>query len=162
MDTLTKEDFWDPLEAKYPELVGEFKKWIDEYKQRVGWEHIFFSFVKYHDLPVAVQIGIFFQYMAETSWMHRSKNGEQITVEEAVEGVTDYFEEETSFRADPPKRFHLCGVTCEPNKPECNNYCNKKTVNGEKFTGPMPDDPAEIPFDKTTGRYEVERGQEKQ
>lgn len=158
METLTKEEFWDPLAEKYPDLMTEFRAWIDKYKERVDWSNIFFSFVKYHDLPVAVQIGIFFQFMAETSWKHRAWNGEQFTVEEAVQGITDYFEEETAFRSDPPKRFHVCGNTCHPDQTTCNNYCNQKTVNGEKFTGPMPDSPAEIPFNRTTGRYEVEGG----
>ena len=40
------------------------------------------------------------------------------------------------------RKFNVCGVTCEPDKPECNNYCNMKTVNGKKFVGPMPDSPA--------------------
>lgn len=72
--SLTKENFWDEMMEKYPVAMKRFCDWIDEYKKRVHWEELFpFSKVrsgqpvrtKYHDLPVAMQIGIFMQFAYE-------------------------------------------------------------------------------------------------
>lgn len=72
METLTKENFWNDLKEKYPEEMKRFCEWIDEYKKRVDWERLFASTInaqapKYHDLPIAMQFGIFLQF-AKESW----------------------------------------------------------------------------------------------
>lgn len=81
MEKLTKEGFWNDLMKKYPDEMKLFCNWIDEYKKRVNWNDLFntnakhqnkVAFVhvrseapKYHDLPLAMQIGIFLQYVTE-------------------------------------------------------------------------------------------------
>lgn len=78
LTSLTKENFWNDLADKYPEEMKHFCAWIDEYKKRVDWDELFNSnstFIdgagegapapKYHDLPIAMQIGIFIQYYLE-------------------------------------------------------------------------------------------------
>jgi hypothetical protein len=87
MQSLTKENFWDVLHARFPDAVDEFYKWIDEYKARNNWEglikpypikrepiedgkvEISFSTksMKFHDLPYAMQYGIWAEYSA-TVW----------------------------------------------------------------------------------------------
>lgn len=62
---LTKENFWNNLHAKYPEQMKRFCDWIDAYKKRVHWMALFYKDVKYHDLPFAMQLGIFLQYLSE-------------------------------------------------------------------------------------------------
>lgn len=73
MESLTKEKFWNGLEEKYPKGMEVFKNWIDEYKKKVNWEHLFnYGFPcyakqgwhnpKYHDLPIAMQIGIWIEF----------------------------------------------------------------------------------------------------
>lgn len=73
MEKLTKENFWNDLYAQYPGEMKKFCDWIDDYKKRVDWQKLFFTphathsrDIKYHDLPIAMQIGIFLQYVAET------------------------------------------------------------------------------------------------
>lgn len=81
MERLTKENFWNDLNNKYPEIMWKFKTWIDEYKKSVAWKILFNDESeikvgskigpKYHDLPYAMQVGIFLQFVAEnkeTKW----------------------------------------------------------------------------------------------
>jgi hypothetical protein len=74
-ECLTKENFWNELYAKYPEAVYRFCDWIDQYKKQVNWNHLFackgqengiLVNYKYHDLPIAIQLGIFLQFAKET------------------------------------------------------------------------------------------------
>lgn len=76
MDSLTKENFWNELQEKYPEQMKVFIDWIDEYKKRVDWDLIFREGkhgseyaqpTHYHQLPIAIQLGIFMQFQAELS-----------------------------------------------------------------------------------------------
>lgn len=77
-ESLTKENFWDGMNEKYPMAMQKFCTWIDEYKKRVEWDMMFrerhgrdaddnvkFEKPKYHDLPLAMQIGIFGQFSNE-------------------------------------------------------------------------------------------------
>lgn len=41
MENLNKENFWNAMHEKYPNAMGEFCKWIDEYKETVGWHQLF-------------------------------------------------------------------------------------------------------------------------
>lgn len=78
MNSLTKENFWNELHEKYPKSVQQFCDWIDKYKKKVDWNKLFNSdsdwqdangknapAPKFHDLPIAMQIGILLQYMSE-------------------------------------------------------------------------------------------------
>lgn len=76
---LTKQNFWDALEEKFPLAIAEFKTWIDEYKKKVNWDGLFkvvadthegypaemYKQVKYHELPDAMQVGIWLQFCSE-------------------------------------------------------------------------------------------------
>ncbi len=85
-ETLTKENFWDEMEQKYPKAMAHFKQWIDQYKRDNNWGYVFnpeftiktisergnFSSLthswppKYHELPIAMQFGIFTEYLYYT------------------------------------------------------------------------------------------------
>lgn len=66
MESLTKQNFWNDLMEKYPDEVVKFCRWIDEYKDKHAWVLLFSGDqIKYHDLPIAMQIGIFTQYVIE-------------------------------------------------------------------------------------------------
>lgn len=72
MDTLTKDNFWNQMMDLYPGEMGVFCKWIDEYKERVDWLDLFSApnpklSIKYHEIPVAMQFGIFMQFAVEKS-----------------------------------------------------------------------------------------------
>ena len=88
MESLTKENFWNSVYEKYTPQVQQFCDWIDEYKKRMDWNMLFNSdsdyqnaqgknapAPKYHDLPIAMQAGIFLQYVLET----KREYGFQIT-----------------------------------------------------------------------------------
>lgn len=73
---LTKEGFWNALYAQYPEKVQVFCDWIDEYKKKNNWDYLFcnrylkarnLSQTKYHDLPLAMQFGIFLEFTRDKS-----------------------------------------------------------------------------------------------
>ncbi len=83
MDTLTKENFWDEMEQRYPKAMAHFKEWIDRYKSEHNWEQLFNhgAFMsgkiypnphkvvapKYHELPIAMQFGIFLEWIQQFS-----------------------------------------------------------------------------------------------
>ena len=76
-ETLTKENFWNEIYLKYPNATKIFCGWIDEYKISVGWESLFNAGIslganeaiskskKYHELPYAIQQGIWIQFAQE-------------------------------------------------------------------------------------------------
>lgn len=78
---LTKENFWNDLQEKYPEQMKLFCDWIDDYKKRVDWNTLFRQDVcshcpdppigipKFHEIPVAMQIGIYSQFLSEQNDM---------------------------------------------------------------------------------------------
>lgn len=79
MENLSYEKFWTPLYEKYPKGVQEFCDWIDEYKKNIGWSGLFSPKAiiktddhglilgchepKYHHLPLAMQIGIWIEFV---------------------------------------------------------------------------------------------------
>jgi hypothetical protein len=70
---LTKENFWNELYAKYPGEVQQFCDWVDKYKQSINWVLLFGQSEmtvdmapKFHEIPIAMQIGIFLQYVSES------------------------------------------------------------------------------------------------
>lgn len=74
-ENLTKENFWNGIKEKYPKASKEFCDWVDAYKEENNWDSLFNSdYVpafqeptcpapKYHDLPIAMQFGIFVQFV---------------------------------------------------------------------------------------------------
>ncbi len=74
-ETLTKENFWDAIEAQYPKAFKIFHDWLITYKEENDWGELFNEFgacsdnnyseveaPKYHDLPIAMQYGIFCEF----------------------------------------------------------------------------------------------------
>ena len=57
--------FWESLEKRYPAAINDYYRWLHQYKESVGWNHLFKEKTSYVDLPIALQIGIFFQYASE-------------------------------------------------------------------------------------------------
>jgi len=75
-DNLTKENFWNEMQQKYPDQMKKFCSWIDEYKKKNDWNSLFpivgrpkhWMDIKYHHLPLAMQMGIFNEYCEEYSF----------------------------------------------------------------------------------------------
>ncbi len=80
-ETLTKENFWDAIEAQYPKAFKIFHDWLTTYKEENGFPYhrkellyegkygrddtYTIVTMKYHELPIAMQYGIFFQWYFE-------------------------------------------------------------------------------------------------
>lgn len=73
MQNLSKENFWNILKGMYPDAMDHFCDWIDKYKEEVDWETLFNNNkrwgtgIKFHDLPVEMQIGILGRYEHDIS-----------------------------------------------------------------------------------------------
>lgn len=65
MEKLTKENFFDELQAKHPLAMAGFYKWIDGYKIRVSWGLMFQPSIKFHDLPFEMQEGVIMKWARE-------------------------------------------------------------------------------------------------
>lgn len=75
IENLTKENFWNEMEEKYSLAMEKFHKWINEYKKENNWDKLFnttelpsdymVEAPKFHDLPFAIQMGIFMQFQIE-------------------------------------------------------------------------------------------------
>ncbi len=116
MESLTKENFWNDLHAKYPLAVDQFCKWIDEYKKRIGWNklfndcyiesnvrraangeicHIDYSAPKFHDIPFDMQRGIITRFFEE----HIKGPGHEVYKRICIEGITEFFETQNKILA---------------------------------------------------------------
>lgn len=98
MEVLTKENFWNDLNQKYPEQMKVFCDWIDEYKRRVDWNtlfngdftpsgHGYARSPKYHEIPIAMQIGIFYQFLDENRDKYRLKGVRVMKMQEMIDGI---------------------------------------------------------------------------
>lgn len=72
-EPLTKENFWNGMMEMYPKAMENFCTWIDEYKKAVNWDKLFprprdprIHGIKFHDLPYAMQNGIWIEYCRQT------------------------------------------------------------------------------------------------
>jgi len=106
-ENLNKENFWNALYLEHPDKVEKFCKWIDEYKKKNNWNALFNSdsnwqdangknapAPKFHDLPVAIQVGIFGQFMAEWAEQNHASSGKAVSFrEQAATAITRYFKE---------------------------------------------------------------------
>jgi len=102
---MTKEDFWSPIETKSPDLFKKFKDWVDEYKERVIWGKLFHENTnilaqpapKVHELPDAMQIGIFIQFLTEMDHVAYKPEIDLTNMESIKLGIIDWFEVEGQF-----------------------------------------------------------------
>jgi hypothetical protein len=109
--SLNKQNFWNDLHEQFPKSVDMFCKWIDDYKKGVQWDHMFrrqtytdhqsetstildFRIAKFHDLPIAMQIGIIFQFTVEVSHAERISlfYGECDSISDAIDRIVIWFE----------------------------------------------------------------------
>jgi len=74
LESLTKENFFNEMQEKYPKSMGLFCKWIDDYKKAVDWDKVFpnpykdpriKNPLKYHHLPYAMQQGIWIEFVGQ-------------------------------------------------------------------------------------------------
>lgn len=63
LTNLNKENLFDKLYEDYPNAMKEFCDWIDGYKKENNWNDLFGEHIKYHHLPIAMQIGIWCDFI---------------------------------------------------------------------------------------------------
>lgn len=79
-ENLNKENFWNETYKTYPNACKLFCEWIDKYKKENKWDELFnneerlepninnpfyFNKMKYHDIPLSMQLGIFHEFAIE-------------------------------------------------------------------------------------------------
>jgi len=74
---ILNKDFWSDIREKFVGEIDEFNEWLVKYQNRTNWEHIFnpnyamegmsWRRITFFDLPDAMQIGIFMQYVSESN-----------------------------------------------------------------------------------------------
>ncbi len=85
MENLNKENFWNEMQKKYPNAMGEFCNWIDIYKKENNWDSLFNAGLmvpirgqsvapKFHDLPLAMQMGIINEFINRNSPNYKHDN----------------------------------------------------------------------------------------
>lgn len=99
MDNLTKENFWNEMQQKYPLAMNDFCMWIDEYKKANNWSSLFpitkrknhWMDIKFHHLPIAMQMGIWNEYMdVHSSSLDKCQNDIEIFLNARQEGMEQH------------------------------------------------------------------------
>lgn len=106
------DNFWYGIKEKYPEYFNDFSEWFKVYKEKVGWKKIFNEIVafrmyasvvtkapKFYKLPIAMQIGIFLQYVSEKKSsidfkIHICKENDK-SLELILEDIEDWFKQQS-------------------------------------------------------------------
>lgn len=103
-ETLTKENFWNEMKQKYPKAMDHFKKWINQYKFEHDWDDLFnggwereayggidrTEAPKYHELPIAMQFGIFLEYVSNTA---NKRKGKGMDLKASIKMTGNYLKE---------------------------------------------------------------------
>lgn len=100
--TLTKENFFNEMMEKYPKATGHFCKWIDEYKKAVSWNDLFRGPSKFHDIPYAMQYGIWIEYCGQelSNFFEQPEHiSTFVDLREDIEGVFKETEELVDYAA---------------------------------------------------------------
>lgn len=108
MKNLNKKNFWDNLYKEYPLGVKLFCNWIDGYKERNDWKELFGEIIidvrasrctsayikspapKFHNLPLAMQIGILIEFIALYPSVHEWEI-EDLTNHDWRRTITEFF-----------------------------------------------------------------------
>jgi hypothetical protein len=102
VEKLTKANFWNKIEEKYPEEFKHFSAWIDKYKIECNWNYLFGNFgstgreIKFHDLPFDMQKGIIQRYQQEINCFGRMDQYQR-EFKKFTEGITIFFEHEVAY-----------------------------------------------------------------
>lgn len=62
MKNLNNENFFNEMQLLYPLSMSKFRSFIDEYKKKNNWNELFGARVKFHDIPIDMQMGVFMAY----------------------------------------------------------------------------------------------------
>lgn len=94
-DGLTPDNFFNQATQEWPLAMERFQAWIDQYQKLVRWPRLFINrqkcrgvqckpdFIKFHELPLEMQVGILFTFFGSEdqvchSWQDMLKQENQI------------------------------------------------------------------------------------
>ena len=98
MENLTKENFWNEMQNKYPLAFKDFSTWIDNYKKANNWNSLFpiterkkhWMDIKFHHLPIAMQMGIWNEYLdVNSSNLQKCQNDIELFMNATQEGLEE-------------------------------------------------------------------------
>lgn len=105
--SMLKDSFWAEIKERWPGEFQLFSAWVDKYKSGQNWLLLFNSnseyqnamgqnaiAPKFHDLPPAMQIGIFLQYCIEQPHRYEFLEGQPGSMAKLVDMVKEWFCEE--------------------------------------------------------------------
>lgn len=138
---LTLENFWNKAMEKYPLSTKAFCEWIDTYKEKVDWKWLFNENgnywdiheeppepTKYHDLPIAMQFGIYMEFFKLYPILHFTgdmiinvENGTYYLILSHLEHLNKHLEKET----------YPCKVCGQPFKNYDDLYEHNDTVHNK-------------------------------
>ncbi|OQA11747.1 MAG: hypothetical protein BWY67_00734 [Bacteroidetes bacterium ADurb.Bin397] len=92
---MNKENFWNGLYEQYPKAVKEFCDFIDEYKAENNWNELFGDKVKFHHVPVEMQLGIWMEFIFNQGCGSAdfSLEGDCFEIENLYEWASEWFRE---------------------------------------------------------------------
>lgn len=73
MENFNKNNLFDSLYETQPKAMKLFCDWIDEYKKECEWLDIFAIGVKFHDIPIEMQLGILLRFFSEMTKKYQSE-----------------------------------------------------------------------------------------
>lgn len=87
------------MQRLYPHAMNDFCNWIDQYKKQNDWDKIFntgsphyikmgWHNIKFHDLPLAMQMGIWSEYLDSYS-INNCKDGIEMFLSGTEEGIQE-------------------------------------------------------------------------
>jgi hypothetical protein len=113
-------DYFNVLKVQYPLGMKVFLEWIDEYKKTVNWSGMFNSGIdvqpglsnskktiapKYHDLPGAMQLGIFIEFMKQRGGCEYGVDLFELELREEFEGAVKMLQTEQELeQPEPPAK----------------------------------------------------------
>lgn len=92
-ENLNYQNFWPEAKEQWPLAVESFCKWIDEYKQSVNWRMLFQEHIKFHHIPLEMQLGVLIEFGISIIGGGRSTNkvrADAFLVTDVLEKVDKY------------------------------------------------------------------------
>jgi hypothetical protein len=100
--------YWMDLQSQHPEKMGLFFRWLDKYAKDNKWSELFnygspsyakmgWHHPKFFDMPIAMQAGIFAQFMAEQAEQSHATDKPKLSFfEHTAASIRRYFTEHTA------------------------------------------------------------------
>lgn len=94
-NNVNKENLFNEMMKKHPKATEVFCKWVDQYKESVGWKN-FIPSAKFHDLPGELQVGIWFAFVLDRGACEWLEDLTEFDLEEDIRAYFEMMESESS------------------------------------------------------------------